>query len=513
MKSPTYSAHKHSGIIMDLPPEEVPEGNWTSGSNVQFQDFATTRVGGYSRFAGTPTNPPIFALNALLGAESYWIYCSADHVYVTDGTTHWDITPAGGLQTVEVGSWTGCTLNGIPVLNNGKNAPFSWDFNTGSRCTYLPGWPVGAYCKAIRAFKYHLFALNIFNGTTAYGNSLWWSNGAEPGALPTSWSPTPDNDAGDMILSDTQGDIVDGLSLRDIFVVYKAFTTYALSYVAGQYVYTQRKLFLTTGIQSSNCVTEINGEHWVFTGTDLIRHDGQNFKSVLTNKVKTTLVNSIDSGKISWVCVTSRHRNNQIWVSIPTDGQPYLNKAYVVNIITEDIGIRELPLVAYVARGIVNIGQEDVSWEADDQPWDSDITFWDQANYSPTEDSILMCDQDSNALWDADYTDDNDGSAVDAFVERQSMPVGDNILRAMITRVVPRLDGEPGETVNIRVGGQAYFGQPISWSDPLPFVIGQDVGVDCQVEGRLMSIRFEGSTMRKWKVHSYKIGFVDLGMY
>jgi len=28
-----------------------------------------------------------------------------------------------------------------------------------------------------------------------------------------------------------------------------------------------------------------------------------------------------------------------------------------------------------------------------------------------------------------------------------------------------------------------------------------------------MSIRFEGSTMRKWKVHSYKIGFVDLGMY
>jgi hypothetical protein len=513
MKSHQFSSHKHSGIIMDLPPEEVPDGNWTGGSNVQFQDMATTRVGGYARFAGTPAGSPIFAINALQGAESYWIYCSTNKVFVTDGTTHWDITPAGGLGTCKVGEWTACTLNGIPVLNNGINPPFSWNFNTGTRCAYLPGWPAGAYCKAIRAFKYHLFALNVFNGTAQFGNSLWWSAGAEPGALPATWIPAPDNDAGDMILADTQGDIVDGLSLRDAFIVYKSFTTYALSYVAGQYVYTQRKLFLTTGIQSSNCVTEINGEHWVFTGTDLIRHDGQNFKSILTNKVKTTLVNSIDPGKISWVCVTARHRNNQIWVNIPTDGQPYLNKAYIVNVLTEDIGIRELPQVAYVARGIVNIGVGSVSWASDNDSWDSDITFWDQANYSPTEDSVLLCDEDSIALWDADYSDSNNGQPVSAFVERQAMPIGDNLMRAMITRVIPRLDGEPGETINIRVGGQAYFGQPINWSDPQPFVIGQDVGVNCQVEGRLMSVRFEGNTLRKWKVHSYKLEFAELGLY
>jgi hypothetical protein len=513
MQSPEYTTHKHSGIILDLPPEEVAVANWTGGVNFQFQDTASTRVGGYQRFAGTPLGPPIFALNVVYGILTYWIYCSETGVYVTDGQNHWDISPTPALSPSVIGDWTGTILNGIPCINNGRDAPMYWDLDTSHKVQPLPGWPVGATCKVIRAFKYHLFALNVFDGVNGFPDSVWWSEGAEPGALPTTWIPAPDNDAGDITLADTQGGIVDALPLRDTLIVYKAFTTYSLSYVAGQYVYTQRKLFLTTGLQSKNCVTEINGEHWVFTGTDLIRHDGQNFQSVLTNKCKNALVQSIDPTKTEWVTVTSRHRNSQIWVSIPTDNHPYLNTAYIVNVLTGDVGIRLLPDVAYVARGLVNLGDTNVSWDSDPEAWDTDVTFWDQSNYDPSEDSILMVDQDSNALWDVDASDSDDGQPVQAFIERQSLPINDNIMRAMITRVIPRLEGEPGEVVNIRVGGQSYFDQPISWSPPLPFVIGQDVAVNCQVEGRLISVLFEATTMRKWKVFSYKLQAVDLGLY
>jgi hypothetical protein len=367
----------------------------------------------------------------------------------------------------------------------------------------------------IRAFKYHLFALNIFDGGQAKPDTLWWSEGAQPGAIPQEWLPSPSNDAGDMVLADAPGEIVDGLSLRDTFIVYKDYSTYALSYVAGQYVYTQRKLFLSTGLQARNCIAELNGEHWVFTGTDVIRHDGQNFASVVQDKVKRQLVQSIEPSKTSMCCVTSRHRNQQLWVAIPETGESHLTKAYVINVLTNDVGIRELPQIDYLARGIVNLNEAAISWDSDVTPvaWDMDVGAWDQQNYSPTEDSVLMCSTVDNALWSTDTTDTADGQPIFAFLERQSLPINDNILRALVTRVLPRLEGTPGEVVNIRCGGQAYFAQPITWSDPVPFTIGEDVGVDVQTEGRLISVRFEGATSRQWILHSYKLEVVDLGLF
>ena len=515
MKPHNFVQQDHRGIVSDLPPEEVGPANWTSGSNMQFQEGATRRTGGYEAFAD-PLLPggPLFAISVIYGAVNYWIYCSETGVFVTDGSAHWDLTPPAGLLPVKGGDWTGTILNGIVVLNNGRDSPMYWDFNTANPVQTIPGWPAGASCKVIRSFKYHLFALNIVDGSSK-PDTLWWSEGAQPGAIPQEWLPSPSNDAGDMVLADTPGRIVDGLALRDTFIVYKDFSTYALSYVAGQYVYTQRKLFLTTGLQARNCVMELNGEHWVFTGTDVIRHDGQNFSSVVQEKVKNELVNSVEPTLTSLCCVTSRHRNQQFWVAIPTAGKQHLNRAYVINVLTNECGIRELPDIDFLARGIVNLNSGNISWDSDTTPvaWNDDTGFWDQQNYSPTEDSVLMCASVANKLWSTDTTDSADGAPVAAFIERQSLPINNNIQRALVTRVLPRLDGEPGETINIRVGGQAYFGQPINWEAPQPFVIGTNVGTDHQVEGRLISVRFEGNTMREWILHSYKLEVVDLGLF
>jgi hypothetical protein len=515
MKSHNFTQHDHFGIVLDIPPEEVAPERWTNGLNIQFQEQSTRRVGGYEAFAD-PLLPggPLFAINVLYGAVSYWIYTSSTGVFVTDGTQHFDLTPPAGLLPVNAGDWTGTILNGIPVINNGRDAPMYWDFNTANPVQTIPGWPAGASCKVIRSFKYHLFALNIFDGS-AKPDTLWWSEGAAPGAIPQEWTPSPSNDAGDMVLADAPGVIIDGMSLRDTFIVYKDYSTYALSYVAGQYIYTQRKLFLTSGLQARNCIAEIQGEHWLFTGTDVIRHDGQNAQSVVQDKVKLALVKSIEPSKTQMCCVSQRTRNQQFWVAIPETGNDHLTKAYVINTLTGDVGIRELPGVDYIARGIVNINATDIAWDSDVTPvaWDNDVGSWDQQNYSPTEDSLLMCDAVDGKLWSTDTSDSNNGQPVYAYIERQSLPINDNILRAMVTRVIPRLDGMPGEVIQIRTGGQAFFGQPISWSDPKDFTIGQSVAVDMQTEGRLISVRFEASTMRQWTLHSYKLEVVDLGLF
>lgn len=507
-----WSQFQHWGIVKDLPPEQVPEDKWTDGNNVQFQDQASRRVGGYSQFAGTPSGAPIFALNLIRGANSYWIYCTTTQVFVTDGTTHFNITPAG-LSACTPGEWTGTILNGIPVLNNSVSPPFTWNGNTGNICTTIPGWPAATTCQAIRAFKYHLFAINVTSAGINYGSSIWWSDSAEPGTLPLEWTPTPSNEAGDLVLGDTPGACVDALALRDTLMVYKSQSVYAISYVAGQYVYTQRKLFLTAGVQARNCVAEINGLHWLYTGIDFIRHDGQNFTSVLQDTIKLAVANSIDPTKTQQIHVTPRLLNNQVWLNIVTMGQTWCDQVLVINTVTGDAGIRLLPTVAFVARGLINKGVLGVSWISDPNPWNSDITAWNQQNFDPTSDSALMCDSNDVKLWEVDGTDSNNGAPVPAFLERQSLPLQNPLLRNIILRIVPRIEGEVGEQLLIRCGGQPNFGAPVTWSDPQPFTIGTTVACNFQTEGRLVSVRFEGNTMRQWKIHSYRVESTEQGLY
>ena len=512
MANPVWSQFQHLGVVVDIPPEQVPEDRWTDAINFKFQNRASERIGGYNQFAGTPSVAPIFALNLIRGPNSYWIYCSTTAVWVTDGTAHWNITPAG-LALCAAGDWTGTILNGIPVLNNTTSPPFSWNGNTANICTTIPGWPVGALCGAIRAFKYHLFAIAPVEGGITFGSSIWWSDAADPGTLPSAWTPTPANDAGDLVLGDTIGNCIDALALRDALMVYKSQSVYVINYVAGQYVYTARKLFLTAGVQARNCIAEISGEHWVWTGIDLIRHDGQQFRSTLQDKVKEKVAQSIDPSKIQLIHVMPRLLNTQCWLMIPTQGQTWCDQAVIVNTDTEDCGLRLLPTVAFVARGLINKGVVGISWASDTNPWNTDITAWNQQNFDPTSDSALMCDAGDVKLWQVDGTDSENGAPVSAFVERQSLPLQNPLLRNIVLRVVPRIEGEVGEVIYIRVGGQPNFGTPVTWSPSEPFVIGTTVACNFQTEGRLISVRFQGSTMRTWKIHSYRIESVEQGLY
>lgn len=514
MKQATFEVAKQLGVVLDRPPEEVSPENWTGCENVAFRNGFTYRTGGHTRYADPlPVAVPLFALNVVIGIDSYWIYCTTNQVYVTNGVTHWNITPAGGLSDSFAGEWSGCTLNGIPCLNNGRNPPFYWNLNTSVPCATLPGWPSGALCKALRATKYHLIALNITDGALPYPSLLWWSEGAQAGALPTEWTPTAANDAGDVVLADTLGEIVDGLALRDVFIVYKEFSTYVLQYVAGQYVFTARKLFLNSGAQALNCVAEDNGFHFVFTGTDVIRHDGQSFESLVDDKIKRTLVQAVNPARRTMCMVASRFLSRQVWVCIPEGNSDWLSKAYVIDTDTGDAGIRLLPQISGAWRGIVSDPGDGNAWDTDDAPWDSDPTFWNQQNYSPTQDSLLMTDPVNSRLYNVDASELADGEPVSAYVERLGTLLGDFTKHKVVTGIVPRIEGAAGDVLTFRLGGQSYFDSPIDWSDPVPFVIGTDIAIGSIVEGRLLSIRIEGTTQAGWKLHRYAIKYAEQGEF
>lgn len=514
MKGITYSEYKHTGIVSDIPAEEVDPLNWTSGINFQFIEQSSTRVNGYKQVFGTPSVAPIHALNVTYAGTSYWIYCGVNSVYVTDGGTHWNITPFAGLTTVPQGAWTSCILNGLPVLNNGIDPPMYWNLSTSVVCQPLPGWPANTSCKVMRSFKYHLFALNITSSSVNYQDSVWWSKAAEPGSIPTEWTPTTTNDAGDIVLSDTLGEIIDGLSLRDSFVVYKANATYSLNYIGGNAVYSQRKNFLTTGLQTRNCISEINGNHFIFTGTDVVKHDGQTFISLVNNKVKNQLLALIDTSNINLCCLVYNASKNQLWINIPETGKTGLSLAYIVNTITGDIGKRELPNLSYITKGIV-VENVSTTWNTDTETWAQDITIWNQSSYSTQADTLLFVDKNNTKFYSVDSADTNNGTAITAYIERLSLPIDTEDLynRKLIVRIIPRVEGKIGDKIYVKIGTQSVVNDPIQWSDDLTYTIGTDLDLKCTQDGRLISIRFFSSTTAQWKVHSYQVEFITQGLF
>jgi len=516
MKQPSYATFSHSGICLDLSPEEAPQDKWTGARNIIFKESSSERVGGYLDFTpGLTLNGPIFAMMFLASTFSYWIVVEngGRSIFATDGVTRWDITPAAPtLANTEAGDWTGTTLNGVAVLNNGVDTPLYWSGVTTDKCLRLPGWPANTSANSVRAYKYHLIAMGITTAGVEYPHLIRWSSGADPGTIPQEWTPTPTNDAGDVLVADTPGKCVDGLPLRDIFVIYKEFSTYVLQYVAGEYVFTARKLFLSSGIQSNNCIAEINGEHWVLTSNDVIHHDGQTFQSVVTNTVRNALIGSINPQKIKQCCIVSRHNKQQIWVCIPTANNAWLNIAYTINTELGSVGVRDLPNASFVARGVVSKVTAD-TWDSDAGAWDDDTSFWNQQAYSPNEDSILMAVSDVSKLFSVDTVSSANGADIPAYLERTGLPIGDFLQRKIMTRIVPRLEGAIGTTIYIRLGSQAIFDAPVAWSNPIPYVIGTDIQVSAFAEGRLLAVRFESSGTEVWRLHSYRVEFVDQGLF
>lgn len=499
----------HLGLIQDASPEEVPEEFWTAAANIQFANRASETVNGVEAFIDT-VEEPIFTIPVDVFQTINWVYCSTNKVYVFDGITSHDITPAGGLSSVSPGSWVGTVLNNIPVFTNGIDEPFYWDLNVSNPCLPLPGWPVDAKCKAIRAFKYHLFALNITQGTENFDDSVWWSESAEPGTLPQEWTPSPSNDAGDFSLSDTPGAVYDALQLRDNLIIYKSNATYTVSYVAGQYIFTQRKNFLTSGVPGVNCVTEFMGEHYLFSGSDLIKFDGQTAISLVDGKVRETLIRGIDGERVHQSCVINDFDNNMVLVCIPIKGEEKLTKAYVINTLNGHVGVRFLPNINYATSGPVSpLNLEDI-WDNDPYIWDEKPLFWTEGLNTARLFIPVFC-ASTNHILEAELN----SNPVSYFLERLSMDLeADEVIeRFLINKVVPQVHGNEGEKILVNLGTQDHYGQPVSWQGEQEYIIGETDELDFQAEGRLYSISFKGETSLGVKISNYILSLTIEGRY
>ena len=511
------------GFIPDIPPHELPVQAWSGVKNIRFSENSAKKFLGHTQIFGTPGVSPIWHIPIISEGSLYWIYAGTDKVYVTDGVTHKDISNGTYIVTEDVG-WTGGILNGVPILNPGVSTPQMWnpvDFATPQMLSNLTAWPAATQARVMRPFLYYMVAYNVTKNGVQHPYMVKWSHTADPGTVPTSWDHTdPTKDAGEVELAETNGEIVEALPMRNINVVYKTDSVWAMRFVGGNDIFAFEDLFREFGALSRRCIKDYLGRHVVFGFGDIIIHDGQQAESIVNNRTRRWLFNQIDGDSYKTSFVTYIQDKKEMWFCFPEVGESRPTSALVWNIREDTFGHRELPNAAHADWGVLDINPSEV-WDTDTQEWDQDLTVWNQQLFNPVDRGLMVSDPNSNMLWRMDDTNQFNGQNVQCFLERVGLPVAGRDRRGelvvdydsvkFVSRIRPKMTSTG--PVQISVGSQMQDNDPVTWKGPKSFNPVTDFELYFEVTGRLIAVRFESNSNISWNLHSYDLDVYEVSRY
>lgn len=505
------------GVVKDLSQHELPQNAWTDAKNIRFLDGSAYQFYGHDEVYNSPSYVPQFVQACNVSGNRYWIYTTAAKTFAVTisagASVHTDITHATPRSGV-VNQWTGTMLSGIPVLNAGdvSSVPMSWDLNLANKFVNLANWPASTYCKSIRAYRNYLIALNITKSSTSYPYMVKWSHPADPGAVPASWDQTdPAKDAGEYDLAEGGDPIIDGLQLRNTFMIYKESSIWRMDFAGGTYVFNFSKVLGTSGAMNRNCIVELDGYHVVLTGSDVIVHDGQAASSVMDKQTRRYLFQNIDATYSNLCFIFKNPFMNEVFICYPSIGSTVCNTAMVWNYKDKTVSFRDIPNLNHAAFGPVD-NSLSAGWSSDSAPWDSDLSLWGSPDIIPPTARAIMASS-AQKLYLLDSSSLFDGVTATSYLERVGLSFGAPENIKLIRAVRPRIYGNPGQTVKVKVGSSDDPYETPTWGTEMTHVIGTTVSNDCLVTGRYIAIRIESGTAYQWRLDSYDVDVVDAGIW
>lgn len=502
------------GLIRDQEGNILPPEAWTYARNVRAVADGMERIGGETQIFGTPGVAPHFVMPISSASQTFWLYTSLTKGYVYDGATHTDITRLSGNYTAgNTRDWNGTLLGGVPILNNGSDPPQQWSpLNPATKLATLSNWPVNTTCKVIRAFGPTLIALNCVEAGVAFPHLVRWSHPADPGTVPISWDAAdPTRDAGRIDLPDVNaGVIMEGLPLRGNFFIYKEGSVWRMTFVGGTFLYDFKTFLETAGILAPRCVT-ITGDgskHVFASQDDIMIHDGNSYQSVIANRYKKYLYNTIDTVNYLNSFMFVNPFRDEIIFCWPEAGRVNPNRAIMWNYkLGKDGPITEAD-VDY-RNAAIGTAETSSGTQWDDPPastWDSETEPWSIL----TRRKVIVCGTDASKFYAFDSGLTNDGVAFEANMQRESIALvgrkrtGEWIVdwqkRKLMRRLWVRATGGP---IQVRVGFQEQENGTTSWTVAQTFNPASQHYLDVFGSGRAVGIEFAATI--PFKVLSYKL--------
>lgn len=509
----TVPASGQVGYVADALPQELPPNGWSYASNIRFRDGYAERFGGSAKVFNTPSVTPYFTTPYRSLNSKFWIHAGIARVYVDDGATRTDLTPAAPYTGAIDDRWTGGSASGVMVINNGVDQPQFWGGNVAVKFANLTGWNATHRCASLRPFKQYLVALDVSKGATRYANLVKWSAAAVPGSLPSSWDETDaTKDAGEQDLAETTDVLIDQLQLGDINVLYKERSMYAMQYIGQPYIWRFYRLPGETGMLARGCGVNTPKGHVVLTAGDLILHNGQGPQSIIQGRMRKWLFNNLDTTNFARSFVVANYPMNEVWVCFPESGQSTCTLALVWNWQDDTLTTRQLSNATYGASGQVVVVPADATWAGDSAAWSADATTWGNDGFGSTQTRLLLTTSaplislaESGTLFDS--------TTPTSTLERTGITLDKPDVVKTVRQIIPRFDATAGTVVSIQVGGSMDAEVAPTWGTAVTYTVGTSRKADVFATGRFLAFRITSTSINPWRLRSFDLDVQDHGKY
>jgi hypothetical protein len=509
-----------AGLSTDALPSDLPPNFLTDLRNVRLVARKIQNYKGSRHLDALPAGfVPGYIMNVNDPTGAYWVIAGDNEVYTYDGT-NFVARAAGPVSVISPIEWSGCQITNIPIVNHPQDFPQFWIRTAGATFEYLlfrglqpwnnvdwsaVGGPVNGEERAriIRSHKQYLFALDLTSDDPNVGRApagVRWSAPADIGSVPVQWDPyDTTNVAGVTDLGGEGGQIIDGFSLRDSFVVYRQSAISVFDFKGGPFVWQIRNVSTTFGLINEDCLVEVNGKHYFIGRDDIYEFDGHTVKPLLDDVIQGRFITEFDIDNFFNAFVVKYDILDEIWFCIPVEGTAtaFATAAYVLNWRDNTWTIIDLPygIARHAAYGTYTIARE--NWENAVGNWTQYFGPWLTGGSSPVVSTLLAIQGPGESphttegaltvIDPGDRTYDETPNRV--FIERVGIPFEGLTTVTTITRVYPIASGDAD--LAITVGSQDHPNAPVRWKQPVMFNPSKDRKVDVRTTGELHAYRVE----------------------
>jgi len=451
-----------------------------------------------------------------------------DGATVTRTKKWYDLTRgpgAGGAYSADATeNWTATVIGGVLVMTNGVDVPQYWELISGNPATIqkmqnLNNWTSTHECESMRAFRSFLVALNVTKSDINYPRLVKWSTEAATQVTPTSWDESLATvDAGEYELADSKGAILDGLPLRDTFMIYKEDSIYSMTYVGTPFIFAFRQLSPSVGALTKNCVAEFDGGHFVFGNGDVYINDGQKVTSILPHKIRDYVFNFIDGAQFKKSFVVADYGNTEMWACFPTaeNTSNQCNKAVVWNWTNQAFTLRDLPNLAHIGYGSIDDPNSFTTWAAALPIWSAALGSW-SATWSQVENVLVMAGLTDTKLYRNNSGNQEVTTDMTSYIERTGMSTTaqgqpDQTVVKRIKAIYPKMEvSGTTNTVNVYVGTQMSTQEAVTWTSAYTFNPDTQSKISLRAAGKLYGVKFESTGDFDWRLDGYTIELDDAG--
>ncbi len=508
------------GVVTDVLPYDLPNSAWSYARNLRFDGDSVYRSSVFKPFVLAQTFSasayPVAVIDDTLSdtVKSITTLKSDGKLSRVSEGAITDVSPSPALAALN-GNATTTTVGQVSYVNTPGNVPISFA-NGEVRYSAIPNWTSTDRCVSLRSFRDFLIALNVTKDSASYPNMVKWSDAVEVGTRP-SWDVSDTEKlAGENVINNSSGMLVDGMALGNAFLIYGTREAFRMDYVGAPYVFTFEKVFDDFRIMTQNCIASVGTKHYVFREDDIVVTDGVTWESICDSKVRRHIFDNIDFTYRDQCRVIHNSFKSEImfcYSSLSSDvavpgAAVGCNEAAVFNYANNTWSFIDLPNVTCGVSAMHPVGSTDVA-----KTWDGLVT-WDKIkfNWSFTEASpttlIFGCyyagtsDLPPNVY----FYDDDIGGRIGNATDKTTywMAWGELSLEdfdaagfalcssKMLRQVTPQLmTGGEDQPVNFYVSPDMLGTLATEWGAPIVFNPFHGYKFNCRCQGRYISIRFE----------------------